>query len=230
MSNSSNSFLLEASNIHKSYGAASNRVKVLRGVDLQLEAGKMMAVVGASGSGKTTLLQILGCLDSPDQGDLFFQSNSLTGISDNKLSSHRNSNVGFIFQFHHLLPEFSALENVLMPGLIAGLPRNELKEKGLHLLEQVGLSHRLEHRSGELSGGEQQRVALARALIMEPALLLADEPTGNLDSANGQQVFDLLTNLCETRSMSVVMVTHNSQLARAMDQCLTLADGKLGNG
>jgi len=187
----------------------------------------MLAIVGASGSGKTTLLQILGCLDIPDQGRLFFKEKELTTINENGLSNHRNTNIGFIFQFHYLLPEFSALENVMMPGLIAARPKKELLKKAENLLDQVGMVHRMDHRSGELSGGEQQRVALARALIMEPALLLADEPTGNLDSTNGNQVFELLTRLCRTQNLSVIMVTHNMALAESMDRCLTLADGRL---
>ena len=187
----------------------------------------MLAIVGASGSGKTTLLQILGCLDIPDKGGVHFTGQDLTTLSENKMAMHRNKNVGFIFQFHYLLPEFSALENVMMPGLIAGLSEKKLQREAQQLLGQVGLAHRMTHRSGELSGGEQQRVALARALIMQPALLLADEPTGNLDSASGQQVFELLTELCRTRKMSVVMVTHNMELAQAMDRCLTLKDGCL---
>lgn len=225
----SNSLLLQAENIHKAFGTQENPIKVLRGVDLALSRGEMLAIVGASGSGKTTLLQILGCLDIADQGKLLFEDKDLTDLSENDLSLHRNTNVGFIFQFHYLLPEFSALENVMMPGLIAGLPQKKLKEKAMGLLDQVALDHRVEHRSGELSGGEQQRVALARALIMEPALLLADEPTGNLDSASGRQVFDLLTNLCRTQSLSVIMVTHNMELAGSMDRCLTLVDGRLSD-
>jgi len=227
MDTSSSPFLLQAENIHKAYGTRENPVKVLRGVDLQLARGEMLAIVGASGSGKTTLLQILGCLDIPDQGRLLFADRNLTDCSENDLSHHRNQNVGFIFQFHYLLPEFSALENVMMPGLIAGQAKKSLQERAMALLNRVGLAHRVEHRSGELSGGEQQRVALARALIMEPSLLLADEPTGNLDSRTGKQVFDLLTNLSRTQSLSVVMVTHNMDLAKSMDQCLTLADGRL---
>jgi lipoprotein-releasing system ATP-binding protein len=194
---------------------------------LEITFGEMLAIVGASGSGKTTLLQILGCLDVPDKGGLYFADQDLTELSENKMAMHRNKNIGFIFQFHYLLPEFSALENVMMPGLIAGLPAKTLQKDAQQLLEQVGLGHRVTHRSGELSGGEQQRVALARALIMQPVLLLADEPTGNLDSASGQQVFELLTELCQTRSMSVAMVTHNMELAKAMDRCLTLKDGQL---
>ncbi len=219
--------LLQAVNIHKSYGAKEDPVQVLRRVNLEISPGEMLAIVGASGSGKTTLLQILGSLDVPDKGGLYFSEQDLTTLSENKMAAHRNKNIGFIFQFHYLLPEFSALENVTMPGRIAGLVGKKLQEDGQQLLEQVGLGHRMTHRSGELSGGEQQRVALARALIMRPALLLADEPTGNLDSGSGQQVFELLTELCQTRSMSVAMVTHNMELARAMDRCLTLKDGCL---
>ena len=227
MHDSSSSYLLQAKNIHKAYGTEDNPIKVLRGVNLTLSRGEMLAIVGASGSGKTTLLQILGCLDIPDQGSLFFEGTELTKSSENDLSRHRNKNVGFIFQFHYLLPEFSALENVMMPGLIAGLPKKKLAEKAMQLLAQVAMEHRIHHRSGELSGGEQQRVALARALIMEPSLLLADEPTGNLDSVNGNQVFDLLTHLCRTQSLSVIMVTHNMELADSMDRCLRLMDGQL---
>lgn len=219
--------LLRAVNIHKSYGTEKNPVQVLRRVNLEISPGEMLAIVGASGSGKTTLLQILGCLDVPDKGGLYFVEQDLTTLSENKMAAHRNKNIGFIFQFHYLLPEFSALENVMMPALIAGLSRKKLQEDAHHLLKQVGLGHRLKHRSGELSGGEQQRVALARALIMQPVLLLADEPTGNLDSASGQQVFELLTELCQTRSMSVAMVTHNMDLADSMNRCLTLKDGNL---
>jgi lipoprotein-releasing system ATP-binding protein len=219
--------LLQAVNIHKSYGTKENPVQVLRRVNLEITPGEMLAVVGASGSGKTTLLQILGSLDVPDKGEIWFDGQGLNELSENRLATHRNKNIGFIFQFHYLLPEFSALENVMMPGLIAGLPMKQLEEDAHRLLTLVGLGHRVQHRSGELSGGEQQRVALARALIMQPVLLLADEPTGNLDSASGQQVFELLTELCQTRSMSVVMVTHNMELAEAMDRCLTLKDGRL---
>jgi lipoprotein-releasing system ATP-binding protein len=227
MTPSSQKLLLHAVDIHKRYGSAEQPVHVLRHVHLEVFRGEMLAIVGASGSGKTTLLQILGCLDLPDQGRLCFKEQDMAKLSENMLARHRNQHVGFIFQFHYLLPEFTALENVMMPGLIARLPEKRLKEEAQELLEQVGLGHRLSHRSGELSGGEQQRVALARALIMQPELLLADEPTGNLDSASGQQVFQLLTELCRTRSMSVVMVTHNMDLAAAMDRCLTLKDGNL---
>jgi len=219
--------VLEARNIHKTFGHDGRSVEVLRGVELEVVRGEMIAVVGASGSGKTTLLQILGTLALPSSGQLIFADQDLASLSENELSRHRNRNVGFIFQFHHLLPEFTALENIMMPGLIQGMEPKELERRALELLERTNLTHRKTHRSGELSGGEQQRVALARALIMQPTLLLADEPTGNLDSINGQRVFDMLQELSRSLSLSVVMVTHNRELANAMDRRLTLKDGIL---
>ncbi len=219
--------LLQATALCRSYRSGLDTIAVLHGVDLVVQPGEMTAIVGASGSGKTTLLQILGTLDAPDSGQLFFRGQELTGRSEPDLAGHRNRHIGFIFQFHHLLPEFTALENVMMPGLINGRSRTQLHERARQLLERVGLGERLGHRSGELSGGEQQRVALARALVMEPALLLADEPTGNLDAASGKRVFALLHDLCKNLGLAVVMVTHNMDLARAMDRCLTLADGRL---
>ncbi|WP_051553845.1 ABC transporter ATP-binding protein [Desulfobulbus elongatus] len=219
--------LLQAEALCRSYRSGDDTIVVLDRVDLVVQPGEMTAIVGASGSGKTTLLQILGTLDAPDSGRLFFRGRELTGKNEPDLAGHRNAHIGFIFQFHHLLPEFTALENVMMPGLINGRPRTALKEKAQHLLEQVGLGERLHHRSGELSGGEQQRVALARALVMDPALLLADEPTGNLDAASGNRVFTLLRELSSNLNLAVVMVTHNMDLARAMDRRLTLAEGRL---
>lgn len=222
-----NDILLQASGIRKSFGTGKNRIEVLHGVDLQAKRGTMTAIVGVSGSGKTTLLQILGSLDSPDAGKLIFAGRQLTKFSEGELSRHRNANIGFIFQFHHLLPEFSALENVMMPGRIGKRPEKELQKTAQHLLTQVGLGRRLDHRPGELSGGEQQRVALARALILEPALLLADEPTGNLDTESGDAVFSLLEELCRSLNLCVIMVTHNLGLAASMDKKFTLTDGKL---
>lgn len=219
--------LLQATALCKSYRSGHDTIVVLNEVDLSIHPGEMIAIVGASGSGKTTLLQTLGTLDLPDSGRILFRGHDLTSKSEQALASHRNRNIGFIFQFHHLLPEFSALENVMMPGLIHGHSRSAIQAKARQLLERVGLGGRLEHRSGELSGGEQQRVALARALVMEPALLLADEPTGNLDSASGHRVFDLLGELSQSLGLAVTMVTHNLELAHAMDRCLTLADGQL---
>lgn len=219
--------LLKATALCKSYHSGHDTITVLNQVDLTIHPGEMIAIVGASGSGKTTLLQILGTLDLPDSGQILFRQHDLTLQGEQALAGHRNRNIGFIFQFHHLLPEFSALENVMMPGLIHGRARGAVAAKARQLLEQVGLGGRLEHRSGELSGGEQQRVALARALVMDPALLLADEPTGNLDSASGHRVFDLLRDLSQRLGLAVVMVTHNLELAQAMDRCLVLADGQL---
>ena len=222
-----NEALLTAQGLAKRYASGDNTITVLDEADFELKAREMCAIVGASGSGKTTLLQILGTLDRPDSGTLLFKGRDLLQESEASLSRHRNTELGFIFQFHHLLPEFSALENVMMPGRIAGEQGQELEERASALLAQVGLGERLHHRSGELSGGEQQRVALARALVMEPALLLADEPTGNLDAASGQRVFALLQELSQSHGLAVVMVTHNMELARAMDRCLTWKDGKL---
>ncbi|MDY0390675.1 ABC transporter ATP-binding protein [Desulfobulbus oligotrophicus] len=219
--------LLQAVDLRKTYPSGRDTITVLNKVNLTVQPGEMTAIVGASGSGKTTLLQILGTLDTADSGTLLFQGVELSGKNESDLAEHRNRHLGFIFQFHHLLPEFSALENVMMPGLIHGRSHAELRKAAVGLLERVGLAKRLEHRSGELSGGEQQRVALARALIMSPALLLADEPTGNLDAASGQRVFELLQELSDHLHLAVVMVTHNMSLAGAMDHCLTLADGRL---
>ena len=219
--------LLQAEGIHKSFGSGRNSINVLQGIDIVVERGEMIAIVGESGSGKTTLLQILGTLDLPSAGTITFDGQQLAKLREKDLSRHRNQNVGFIFQFHHLLPEFTALENVMIPGMIQGLDKDELIGRAKTLLEQVNLAHRLHHRSGELSGGEQQRVALARALAMQPTLLLADEPTGNLDSKSGQLVFDLLKDMSRDRGLSVVMVTHNQSLARVLDRCLTLKDGLL---
>jgi lipoprotein-releasing system ATP-binding protein len=218
---------LDARNIDKSYIDGTRRVEVLKGVNLRLTSGEMIAIVGASGTGKTTLLHILGTLDRPSQGSLFYNQEDVYAKDDAALSAFRNRTVGFVFQFHHLLPEFTALENVMMPGLIAGRDRRQITDDAHDLLTRVGLEHRLGHKVGELSGGEQQRVALARAVIMKPTLLLADEPTGNLDAKTGLKVFRLLQDMSAAFSLTAVMVTHNMDLAREMDRCLTLADGTL---
>lgn len=202
-------------------------VEVLKGVDLTVQRGEMIAIVGTSGTGKTTLLHILGALDRPTRGSLLYEGEDVFVKNDTELSLFRNKTVGFVFQFHHLLPEFTALENVMLPGLISGLPKKELTENAYGLLAQVGLDQRVSHKIGELSGGEQQRVALARALIMKPALLLADEPTGNLDPKTGNKVFELIQEINAAMALSTVMVTHNHELAGRMNRCLTLRDGKL---
>lgn len=221
--------LFRAADIIKTYGSGSNELTVLKSVSLSVWPGEMTGIIGASGSGKTTLLQILGTLDLPTEGTLYFHEQPLLDKQAGELAKFRNQSVGFIFQFHHLLPDFTALENVMMPALIAGKTRQSMVAPAKDLLEQVELGHRLDHKVGELSGGEQQRAALARALIMTPELLLADEPTGNLDSRAGDLVFDLLHTLCRERKLATIMVTHNTRLASRMDHCLTLRDGILNN-
>ncbi len=219
--------LLEAINITKKYGDGDGEIKVLTDVQLSMAPGEMIGIVGVSGSGKTTLLQVLGTLDSPSSGEILFNGENLLAKNDNQLADFRNRSLGFIFQFHHLLPEFTALENVMMPALINGKLRKEMVEPARELLAQVELDHRTTHKINELSGGEQQRTALARALIMKPALLLADEPTGNLDNRAGNLVFDLLRKLCREYSLATLMVTHNLELADRLDRCLTLENGVL---
>ena len=215
----------KAADLCRSYQSGTKTIHVLNGINFSIDQGEMMAIVGASGSGKTTLLQILGTLDTPDSGELLFQGESLITKSDDELSLFRNRSVGFIFQFHHLLPEFTALENVMMPGFIAGKKKEEMEEPAIELLKRVELDHRTDHRVNELSGGEQQRTALARALIMKPSILLADEPTGNLDTRAGNLVFDLIHSLCKDLSLATIMVTHNHELASRMDVSRTLQDG-----
>ncbi|HBH29321.1 MAG: ABC transporter ATP-binding protein [Desulfofustis sp. PB-SRB1] len=222
-----NNALLEAAKIGKVYDNGSLTVEVLKGVGLTVSHGEMIAVVGASGSGKTTLLQILGTLAAPSSGKLSYCGERLDTKPERNLAQFRNRHIGFVFQFHHLLPEFSALENTMMPALINGTSRQKAALAAQELLTQVELDTRMHHRTGELSGGEQQRTALARALIMQPSLLLADEPTGNLDRRAGDIVFSLLHDLCRQRGLAVVMATHNEDLARRMDRRLTLADGLL---
>ncbi len=219
--------LFEAKGIVKTFKTGIKHIPVLKDLSLTIETGEMSAIIGASGSGKTTLLQILGTLDEPTSGELYYKGDSITTRTSRERAAFRNKSLGFIFQFHHLLPDFTALENVMMPGLIAGKNRQEMLAPAQDLLEQVELGSRLHHKVGELSGGEQQRTALARALIVNPTLLLADEPTGNLDSRAGELVFDLLQSFCRDRGLAIVMVTHNPQLASRMDHCFTLKDGFL---
>ena len=219
--------LFSARDLTKTYSHGPTAVTVLKGVTLAADAGEMTAIIGASGSGKTTLLQILGTLDAPSGGEIFFRDKPLLSRTAKELAQFRNESIGFIFQFHHLLPDFTALENVMIPGLIAGKTKKEMIEPAKELLDQVELGHRVHHKVGELSGGEQQRAALARALIMKPDLLLADEPTGNLDSRAGNLIFDLLHSLCRERNLCTIMVTHNINLAERMEHCLTLKDGIL---
>ena len=219
--------LFQAKNLTKTFDNGTKIIEVLKGIDLTVSSGEMTAITGASGSGKTTLLQVCGTLASPGSGDLLFEDKSLLRLSSNDLAAFRNRELGFIFQFHHLLPEFTTLENVMMPARIAGVKPKNVHDKAVNLLKQVELDHRLDHKITNLSGGEQQRTALARALIMQPKVLLADEPTGNLDSRSGEIVFNLLHELCRERSLAVIMVTHNMELARRMDSIHTLKDGIL---
>lgn len=216
----------KAKGIRKVFGSP-HQIEVLSDLDLDIEKGELISIVGASGTGKTTLMHILGTLDRPNAGSFIHNGEDIFLKNDLELCHFRNKTIGFVFQFHHLLPEFSAYENILMPGLISGVNQKELQKNAMELLEKVGLTERKNHKVGELSGGEQQRVALARALILKPALLLADEPTGNLDPKTGRKVFDLILEMNREFSLSTIMVTHNLELARKTDRCLTLVDGKL---
>ncbi len=214
-------------NLTKEYVDGPRVVRVLTGLDLEIAAGERVAIVGESGVGKSTLLHILGTLDRPTSGEVWFDGEELARKSDHELAHFRNREVGFIFQFHHLLPDFTALENVMMPALIAGARRETARQRAGALLARVGLSERVEHRPGELSGGEQQRVAVARALIQEPRVVLADEPTGNLDPATAEGVQDLLIELNAERRLTLVVVTHSTVLASAMDRTLRLTGGRI---
>ena len=211
----------------KSFQNGGVRIDVLQGVNLDLAIGETVAIVGASGIGKSTLLHILGTLDRPDSGTLDFQGQDVFHYNDTQLAQFRNRTIGFVFQFHHLLPEFSALENAMMPALINGFEKADACKAAEEILVRVGLQDRLHLRVGKLSGGEQQRVALARALVLKPAMLLADEPTGNLDKANSEQVHQLVMELNQELSMTLVVVTHNMELASYMSRCVTIVDGRL---
>jgi lipoprotein-releasing system ATP-binding protein len=218
---------LEARSVVKSYPVGGTHLTVLRDLDLEVEAGEMVAVVGASGVGKSTLLHVLGGLDRVDSGTIAIGSNELTALPDERVVAFRNREVGFIFQFHHLLPEFSALENAEMPMRIARLPLAEARPRADELLRRVGLGDRLTHRPGMLSGGEQQRVAVARALVMRPALLLADEPTGDLDEATAESLHVLLRDMHRDFGLTSVIATHNPRLAAGCDRVLRLEGGRL---
>lgn len=219
--------LLRLEGICKHFNSSGNRIDVLDAVDATVTRGERLAIVGASGIGKSTLLHILGTLERPDAGHLWVAGEDVFTLDDRGLARFRNATIGFVFQFHHLLAEFSALENVMMPALIQGESKRRAGEAAETILVRVGLKERLHHRANELSGGEQQRVALARALVLKPALLLADEPTGNLDQHTGERVHELLLELNAELSMTMVVVTHNLQLAARMSRCMTLVDGRL---
>lgn len=219
--------LMALRDLSKSYDGSGARIDILKGVNFDLVAGETLAVVGASGIGKSTLLHVLGTLDRPDSGRLFFKDQDVLRYDDKTLARFRNESIGFVFQFHHLLSEFSALENTMMPVLIRGRSKSAAQDAAEAILVRVGLKDRLHHRVTKLSGGEQQRVALARALVLRPALLLADEPTGNLDQGNSKQVHELLMELNRELHMTLVVVTHNLELAALMARKVTIAYGQL---
>jgi lipoprotein-releasing system ATP-binding protein len=215
--------MISGKNIHKSYG----QLEVLKGIDLQIDKGEIVAVVGASGAGKTTLLQILGTLDKPTSGSVWFKDQNVGLFNENKLASFRNRNIGFIFQFHQLLPEFTALENLYIPAYIAKTPHKEAHKRAMHLLDFLHLTNRADHKPSALSGGEQQRVAVARALMNNPSIILADEPSGNLDSANAKELHQLFFDLRKEFDQTFVIVTHNQELAAMSDRKLLMVDGHI---
>ncbi len=219
--------VLHCNNVSKQYVDVNATITVLKEVSLQVMAGECVAVIGASGSGKTTLLQILGGLDQPSSGEVLLQGHNMLHMSENEKSVFRNQHIGFIYQFHHLLPEFNALENVAMPLLIRGLSHQESQHQAAALIERVGLKDRLTHRVGELSGGERQRIAIARALVTRPSCVLADEPTGNLDQETADHVFAIMMELNKDLNTSFIMVTHNKALAKKHDRVLSLVGGQL---
>jgi lipoprotein-releasing system ATP-binding protein len=219
--------VLRAVGVRRGFSEGGSRLDVLDMIDLDVPAGERLAIVGASGSGKTTLLQVLGGLDAPDAGQVLVQGRDIHGLPERDRCQLRNRAVGFVYQFHHLLPEFSALENVAMPLLVRRVSAHEARERARAILDRVGLSARLTHRPHQLSGGERQRAAVARALVTDPALVLADEPTGNLDGANARQVFELMLELNRDKGTALIVVTHDLQLASRMERVLTLTEGKL---
>ena len=218
---------VQVRDLWKIFDHSGRQIEVLRGIDLDLPSGALVSIVGASGAGKSTLLHLLGTLDEPTKGKIEFDGAEVTGLSHAKLAAFRNREIGFVFQFHHLLPEFTALENVMMPGLVARLSRRECTELAEAILTRVGLKDRLQHRPGELSGGEQQRVALARALLLSPRLLLGDEPTGNLDTKTGAAIHELFFELNRELGMTLLLVTHNNELAGRAFRKLRMVDGRV---
>ena len=215
--------MLKASNLHKAYGS----LEILKGVDLEINSGEIVSIVGASGAGKSTLLHMLGTLDRPDKGGVSIAGQDVFKLNDKELSAFRNKHIGFVFQFHHLLPEFNAIENVCIPAFISGQGKKESEVRAKELLTMLGLSSRITHKPSELSGGEQQRVAVARALINKPSVILADEPSGNLDSKNSEELHNLFLTLKKEMGQTFIIVTHNKDLAEMSDRKLTMVDGTL---
>ncbi|MGC4037220.1 MAG: ABC transporter ATP-binding protein [Chitinophagaceae bacterium] len=217
--------MLTGKNIYKTYGS----VQVLKGVDINIDKGQIVSIVGSSGAGKSTLLHILGTLDKADKGEVSMSNVAVSSLQGKKLAAFRNKNIGFVFQFHHLLPEFTAIENVCIPGWLAGRRKKEVEEKAAEWLNILGLKHRIENKPNQLSGGEQQRVAVARALINNPSIVFADEPTGNLDSANAKELHQLFLELRKKYNQTFLIVTHNEELAKLGDRVLYMKDGKIVN-
>jgi lipoprotein-releasing system ATP-binding protein len=219
--------LLEIKNLTKHFTLNFHHIEVLRGINLAVHQGEFLSIMGASGVGKSTLLHLLGALDLPTSGEIFFEGKDITRLGESALAEFRNKKVGFVFQFHHLLPEFTAMENAAMPAIIQGISKKESLRLAKEMLEEVGLGKRLEHKPGELSGGEQQRVAVARALLLRPALVLADEPTGNLDSRTSMEVFHLLQKLNKERKVTFILVTHNEKIGAGGDRLFEMVDGSI---
>ena len=213
--------------LKKSFNKDGQEIEVIKGFNLEIARGESLAMLGVSGAGKSTFIHILGTLDHPTSGTVLFDGINVFDWPETKIAEFRNKKIGFVFQFHHLLPEFNALENTMMPGLISGMQREEASDRAGTLLEEVGLGHRTKHKPGELSGGEQQRVAVARALMMEPEIILADEPTGNLDSETGRKVYETMLGLNQSRNITLIVVTHNRTLAKHMSRRIELEDGKI---
>lgn len=225
-----NNYLLECQNINKFYQEGENQTQVLKGVSFAMKPQELVAIVGSSGSGKSTLLHTLGGLDQPSSGEVFIKGQSLQKASESELAKLRNQNLGFVYQFHHLMADFTALENVMMPMLIGRQNKTEAKDRAEKILSAVGLSHRITHRPSALSGGERQRVAIARALVNNPALVLADEPTGNLDHKTTESIFELIQTLNSEQNIAFLLVTHDMSLAQKLSRCLTMQDGILKDG
>jgi lipoprotein-releasing system ATP-binding protein len=219
--------MIQVNNLQKTFLKDGHRIEVLRGLDFEIADGESLAVVGASGAGKSTLIHIIGTLDHPSSGAVLFDGVNVFTWPEKRLAAFRNRKIGFVFQFHNLLPEFTALENAMMPALIQRMPKAEARRRAEAILDEVGLSNRITHKPGELSGGEQQRVALARSLILEPEILLADEPTGNLDTETGKKIEDMLIALNRTKRITLIVVTHNPLLAGRMSQHIGLRDGRI---
>ena len=223
-----NNIILSAENLVKTYQTTKKtKLEVLKSISLEIEKDKISVIIGASGAGKSTLLHLLGGLDRPDNGKVFFDGQNIFEFSDEKLAKFRNSNIGFVFQFHHLLPEFTAVENVAIPQMIRGISLNKALKRAEELIDSVGLSERINHKPAELSGGEQQRVAVARALANDPSVIFADEPTGNLDSANSEAIHKIIVDLRDKFNKSFVIVTHNNSLVKLADKVFEMKDGKI---